>query len=185
MRPASAGVLLLIFLAACDAPWSGPSSPSGSTELGFETVGGPGPTTVSDGILAAVSIDALRTQVLASAVTEFHEIPARPCQVYPQDADPCWYRVASSPDKIYLAVSTYNECYRAIKETVALTSDNLDFIHWIGKPQRACNLDLALPSRRLIAVSRSSLPRRKSLTVRLELQGHSEGTAAQTVLSLP
>jgi len=185
MRLASAGALLLVFLAACDAPWSGPIPPAGSTSLGFETINVIGPTTMGEGILAGITVDALRMQVLASTVTAFHQIPGRPCEAYSPDADPCWYRIASRPDEVYLAVSTFNECYRTIKEAAALTGDNLDFIHWVGKSQRACNLALAQPSWRLIAIDRSSLPRHWTLNVRLQLQGDSDSTAAQTTLSVP
>ena len=169
MHRIALALLVVAIASACDAPWDGPAIPSGAKSIGHNGLSEFGPVAIGQGILASTHLFDLRRQVLESKTTRsFPDLPA--CQADTHLPDPCWMQIADGNDRLFLAVSTVATCYRTVKEAAAIKARTLFFIHWIGKPQRACNLALALPRWRLISVPRSSLPEAGKLVVDLQIQ---------------
>src|SRR6266571_2400529 len=126
-------LLVLVAVCACDAPWDGPGLPSGAQTVSYTTLSELGPTATHEDILASTSLADLRTRVLASTST-FTE-GGQLCSASFNDADPCWMSLADQPGRLYVAVATFETCYRTIKEAAAVKGRTLYLIHWIGKPQ--------------------------------------------------
>ena len=159
--------VVILAVCACDAAWDGPAVPVGARTVVYTTLSELGPTATAEDILASTSLADLRTKVLASRSTFAQG--GQPCRAFANDADPCWMNLADEPGRLYVALTTF-ACYRAVKETAAVKGQTLYFVHWIGKPQRVCNLMLAMPHWRLIYVRRDTLPHSGLLTVDLQIQ---------------
>ncbi|HYR47233.1 MAG TPA: hypothetical protein VER07_00485 [Candidatus Polarisedimenticolia bacterium] len=176
-------LLLLVAVCACDAPWDGPGLPAGAITVGYTTLSELGPPAIGEDILASTSLADLRTQVLASRSTFIGA--GQPCRSFVNDADLCWMNIGDQPGRLYVAVATFETCYRTVKEAAAVKGQELYFIHWVGKSQRGCNLALAMPHWRLIFVRRDSLPRSGLLTVDLQIQedGGTQDISTETDLA--
>ncbi len=176
-------LLLLVAICACDAPWDGPVIPANAQTVGYTTLSELGPPATGQDILASTSLADLRTHVLASRSTFTQG--GQPCRAFVNDEDPCWMNIVDEPGRLYVAVATFEQCYRTIKEIAAVKAQTLYLLHWIGKPQRACNLALAMPSWRLIYVRRGSLPHSGLLTLDLQIQedGGTQDVTTETDLT--
>jgi hypothetical protein len=173
-------MLALAGLQACNAPWAGPSLPAGTHWVNFTLETSDGPTARGHGILAATSLSTLRSDVLAVARLGNDE-----CRPLPNQStyDPCWFQVLERPGVLYLAVATDSECTRPTNDNIALGTDVLYFVHWIGDSQGVCNMAMAAPHYRLYAVPQP--PGSGLLSVQL-LAEESSGTTvlAETTVSL-
>jgi hypothetical protein len=176
-------LLLLVAVCACDAPWDGPGLPAGALTVGYTMLSELGPTAIGEDILASTSLAGLRTQVLASRST--FTGAEQPCRAFVNDADPCWMNIADQPGRLYVAVSTFETCYRTVKEAAAVKGQTLYFIHWIGKFQRGCSWAQGMPRWRLIYLRRDSLPRSGPQTVDLQIQedGGTQDISTETDLT--
>jgi hypothetical protein len=172
-------MVMLVIASACDAPWDGPTLPTGARTVAYRVVNEEGPSVYQDRIRAATSVGVLLEELLNDTR------PVNFCQLYASSfGDPCWARVADEPGKLYVAVTSAVVCYRAVKETAALSGHTLYFIYWIGKPQNACNLALAVPHFRLLSFERKDLPASGTLTVDLQTQEDSQTSNETTEVDL-
>lgn len=177
--------MTIVGLVACDPPWAGPSFPDGAQSLNLSYVTVRGPIDVGPGVVAAISLAAVRDGVISHAM-RVHESEQTVCALNPYDAaaDPCWRHMSDQPGYVYIAVITNPECTNPVKEAAALGGHTLYFIHWVGNPQGTCSAALARPSWRLYTAPRRDFPASGTLTVRLELQGTEQGsTDTRMVLS--
>jgi hypothetical protein len=176
-------LLLLVAVCACDALWDGPAVPAGAQTIGYATLSELGPPATGENILASTSLADLRTMVLASSSTFTQG--GQPCRAFVNDEDPCWMNIVDEPGRLYVAVATFELCYRTVKEAAAVKGQTLYFIQWIGKAQRACNLAQGMPHWRLVYVRRDSLPRSRLLTVDLQIQedGGTQDISTETDLA--
>ena len=166
-------VVALIGMAACDAPWSGPTLPDGAHEISLRqlSVQG-GPFDLAPDIAASTSLSDVRQQVIAHAIrARFDE--QHVC--LPAATGLCWGQFSQEQGVVYVAVITNYECTSAVKERTAVGGQTLYFIHWVGNPQGVCNASMAVPSWRLYSASRHDLPGTGTLKVRFELQGTEHG----------
>ena len=154
---------MLVMACACDAPWDGPTTPSGARPISYSTLGN-GPPVEHDGVYAATSITALRAMIVNAS----HR--PDPCHPWATAVNMCWENVPDRAGYVYIAVPNPAVCYRTVKDTAAINGHHLYFIFWIGKVQRVCNLALAIPTWRLVSFARSDLPASGTLTVDLQTQ---------------
>jgi len=172
MKRLGVGVAILL-LAACDAPWDGPTLPDGSTRLSLTLITNEGPIGMSPNILASTSLSQLRGEV-TSLPSGTNRTRAQLCQGY-SGSDPCWNRQVDRPGRLYLAVITTPQCTSPTKNASAIAGHTLYYIEWVGHAQRTCGAAQAWPSWSLFSASRSDLPSSGTLTVRLQFQGTAEG----------
>ncbi len=156
-------LLAVVAMCGCDMPWDGPHLPDSGLQIAYTDLGA-GPPVRHEGIYAATSISDLVAEIASDEPIQDL------CRSYSPSVDMCWEHVADQPAHLYIAVPAAIECYRTVKETAVLSGYRLYFIYWIGKPQRACNLALAMPRWRLLSFSRSELPPSGTLTVDLQTQ---------------
>lgn len=176
-----ASVLLLLLVAACgiDAPWDGPTLPSGSRAISYQVLSEGGLVVrTAQGIDAATSIAELRAELLKPVPTP------DPCAGYAPDQDPCWKRITDEPGYLYVAVPNAEVCYQTVKEAAALSGRTLYFIYWIGKAQKVCNLALAQAHWRLLSFARADLPPSGILTVDLQTQEDGQISDVSSQVSL-
>ena len=177
-------LVMIAALPACDVPWAGPGVPGGAQALDIVQLDYRGPIGIDFGpdIAASPSLTGLRQQVISKAMG--HR-PASDSVCTPDNSrpDPCWTQQPDVAGRLYVAVVTTPECNRAVKESAALGGHTLYFLHWIGKPDRVCNMAMARPSWRLFYVARKDLPASGTLTVRLQYQGE-EQTYVETKADL-
>jgi hypothetical protein len=156
MRPLLVAVVLL---AACDAPWAGPSLPSGAQWISYNDVGLGTYAGFEPAIRAATSLAALQAG----------------------DSLP------EQPGRLYVAVVPPATCTQPVKGGgFALAGRDLYYVYWVGSPasHAGCAAARARPRYEVLAVRTSDLPRSGALTVRLEVQDEQLGTyqpAATTV----
>lgn len=175
---ALAAALLSVAVAACDAPWDGPQPPSGTKPIQFQVLSEQGPPARRTAVHGATSIASVRAAIVADSPN------FDPCSGYGGLPDPCWTQIPDPPGHLYVAVPSAAVCYRTVKETAALSGRTLFFIYWIGKPQRTCNLALAMPHWRLLSFARSDLPSAGTLTVDMQTQEDGQSGDVTTEVEL-
>jgi len=160
-------VLALTAAPACDAPWAGPSLPSGADWVNYtESERGPVGCGVEPAIIAATSLDELRQMLTAT------------CQRASACTNPpggCWQGLQEQPGNVYLAVLLTPLCAQPSKEDIAASSTAIYFVEWVGHSHGVCDAMLALPPFRLFIVPRAGL-RAGPVTVELRVQNEGQGT---------
>lgn len=168
LKAALVALMLLFAATACDAPWAGPSLPSGATHLNY-TFAGRGP-------VCPIAPDVVAFTNLAEIRTAAAERCNRP-HACTDPADECWPTVSEQPGNLYVAVLTADECNRPVKEDIAAGDRAVYFIHWIGRAQAVCNMAMAIPGYRLFLIPRSELPSSGAIKVELQVQDEVNGTS--------
>jgi hypothetical protein len=174
-------LVVVVLVAACgiDAPWAGPSLPSGARSIAYRVESEQGMAAqFEQGIAAATSLAELRAELVQTIRTP------DPCVGYTPDQDPCWERIGDEPGRPYVAVPNAVVCYRTVKEAAGISGRTLYFIYWVGTVQKACNLALARPHWRLLSFARADLPASGTLTVDRQTQEDGQTTDVSTEVQL-
>lgn len=136
-------VLLAVALAAlmaCDAPWSGPTLPSGAHSYALRQLSPRGPLGIGPDIFASTSLADVRAGVI-SRTQRWHPASVQQlCQARPDWPDPCWLQLDQPRAFVYIAVLIVPPCTAASKEASALGDHTLYFIYWVGNPNRGCQI---------------------------------------------
>lgn len=160
--------VLLVTVCACDAPWEGPSLPTGSHWISVRAIAsGPENCPVSQALIAATTVDQVEARVQAT------------CAGHGCNATVgCWPGLVPPPGSIFVALYRYDgRCGAATKGGEAVSASTLYFIVWVGRGTGQCGEAALAPAFALYAVARSLLPTVGVLHVELQIQDVTSGTA--------
>lgn len=153
--------LLLAAVCACDAPWEGPTLPSGAHWITVRAIAsGPQNCPTNEPLIAATSVEQVDARVLATCA-------GRGCNA----TVGCWPGLIPPRDSIFVAVYDPNGyCGAASKGGWAVSSSTLYVISWVGRATGHCGEAGLAAGVGLYAVARSDLPKVRGLIVELQDQ---------------